>query len=50
MPQVTRAKIDRPVFVVGCPRSGTTLLGVILDRHSELAITPETGFYDEIAP
>ena len=39
-----------PVFVVGCPRSGTTLLSVMLDRHSGLAITPETAFYDEIAP
>jgi hypothetical protein len=42
--------LDSPVFVVGCPRSGTTLLSVLLDRHSELAMTPETAFYDEIAP
>lgn len=40
----------RPIFIVGCPRSGTTLLSVLLDRHSALAITPETAFYDEIAP
>lgn len=44
------AKTDQPVFIVGCSRSGTTLLSVILDRHSEVAITPETAFYDEIAP
>ena len=37
-------------FLVGCPRSGTTLLSVMLDRHDGLAITPETAFYDEIAP
>jgi Sulfotransferase family len=37
-------------FVVGCPRSGTTLLSVMLDRHSQLAMTPETSFYVEIAP
>jgi len=37
-------------FVVGCPRSGTTLLSVLLGRHSRLAMTPETAFYDEIAP
>lgn len=42
--------LENPVFVVGCPRSGTTLLSVLLDRHSELAMTPETAFYDEIAP
>jgi hypothetical protein len=32
----------RPVFVGGCPRSGTTLLRVILDAHPELAIPGET--------
>ena len=37
-------------FIVGCPRSGTTLLSVALDRHSRLCVPPETGFYDEIAP
>jgi hypothetical protein len=30
------------VFVVGCPRSGTTLLQRILDAHPLLAICPET--------
>jgi hypothetical protein len=35
----------RPVFIVGCERSGTTLLAVLLDRHSQLAITPETHFF-----
>jgi hypothetical protein len=33
-----------PVFVVGCPRSGTTLLRVMLDAHPELAIPPESHF------
>jgi hypothetical protein len=40
----------KPVFVVGAARSGTTLLSVLLDRHSQLAMTPETGFYRELAP
>lgn len=31
-------------FVVGAPRSGTTLLRLMLDAHSLLAIPPETGF------
>ncbi len=31
-------------FIVGAPRSGTTLLRFMLDSHSELAIPPETGF------
>jgi hypothetical protein len=30
------------VFIVGCPRSGTTLLQRILDCHPQVAITPET--------
>jgi len=42
--------MNSPIFIVGCPRSGTTLLSVMLDRHNELAITPETAFYDDIAP
>ena len=31
-------------IVVGSPRSGTTLLRLMLDAHSQLAIPPETGF------
>jgi hypothetical protein len=39
-----------PVFIVGAPRSGTTLLAVLLDRHSNIAIGPETQFYTEFIP
>jgi hypothetical protein len=39
-----------PFFVVGCPRSGTTLLSVLLDRHSRLCVQPETAYFLEIAP
>lgn len=31
-------------FIVGMPRSGTTLLRLMLDAHPDLAIPPETGF------
>jgi len=31
-------------LIVGSPRSGTTLLRLMLDSHSELTIPPETGF------
>ena len=31
-------------FLVGAPRSGTTLLRLMLDAHPLLAIPPETGF------
>ncbi len=32
-------------FVVGAPRSGTTLLRLMLDSHPEIAIPAETQFY-----
>jgi hypothetical protein len=31
-------------IVVGCPRSGTSLLAVMLDSHPDLAVPPETSF------
>lgn len=31
-----------PVFIIGVPRSGTTLLRVLLDSHSNIAAAPET--------
>lgn len=33
-----------PFFIVGAPRSGTTLLRIMLDRHPDLAIPPESHF------
>jgi hypothetical protein len=41
-----RANVARPPapFVVGAPRSGTTMLRLMLDAHPELAIPPETYF------
>jgi hypothetical protein len=32
------------VFIVGCPRSGTTLLRMMLHSHPDLAIPPESHF------
>src|SRR5210317_1131217 len=32
------------VFVVGCPRSGTTLLQRMLDNHPQLTISNDTHF------
>lgn len=36
--------IQDPIFLVGCPRSGTTLLQQMLDAHPDVAIAPETFF------
>lgn len=35
-------------FIVGVPRSGTTLLRLMLDAHSQLAIPPETHFLPKL--
>jgi len=40
---------DNMPFIVGAPRSGTTMLRFMLDSHSALAIPPETGFAAQIA-
>jgi hypothetical protein len=37
-------KINNPFFLVGCPRSGTTLLQQLLDAHPDIAVAPETHF------
>lgn len=36
--------LDRPIFIVGAQRSGTTLLRLMLDAHPDVAIGPETAF------
>jgi hypothetical protein len=35
--------------IVGCPRSGTSLLAVMLDSHPQLTIPPETSFIASVA-
>ncbi|MEP6940126.1 MAG: sulfotransferase [Rudaea sp.] len=41
-----RSGDDLPPFpvIVGAPRSGTTMLRLMLDAHPDLAVPPETGF------
>ena len=38
------ATLDRPIFIVGPGRSGTTLLRSLLSAHSRVSVTPETQF------
>lgn len=40
---------ESPVFVVGLPRSGTTLMRMMLCCHPRLAVTPETNFLNSWA-
>jgi hypothetical protein len=37
-------------FIVGCGRSGTTLLKSILSAHPALYVMPETFFFRSILP
>lgn len=38
-----------PFFIVGSPRSGTTLLVQILNRHNNIYIPPETAFFHHLS-
>jgi Flp pilus assembly protein TadD len=40
---------DSPIFVVGFPRSGTTLLEQMLDAHPRLQSMDENPFFDRLA-
>src|SRR5579859_5146877 len=33
------------LFIIGCPRSGTTMVQQALNRHSQIVIPPETKFF-----
>lgn len=37
-----------PIFIVGCGRSGTTLLRLLLNRHSSISIPEETWFFPQL--
>lgn len=41
---MAQASSDGPIIVLGCPRSGTTLLQVMLHSHPRIAIPPENRF------
>ncbi len=42
-------KTAPPFFIVGCSRSGTTLLQVLLDAHPHIAIPPESLIFAHFA-
>src|ERR687891_146613 len=39
---------DRPFFIIGSARSGTTLLRLMLNAHREVAVPPESRFITEL--
>jgi hypothetical protein len=38
-----------PIFIVGCQRSGTTLLRLMLDSHPRISCGPESGLLSDLA-
>lgn len=40
---------SRPIFIIGCPRSGTTLLRLMIDSHPHISCGPETHFLVDLA-
>lgn len=38
------------IFIVGCPRSGTTLLQSLLAAHPQIASFPESHFFESLEP
>ena len=44
MTQQVQTANDAPFFIVGCERSGTTLLRLILDAHPRLCVPTESNF------
>lgn len=49
-PAPNAAHADRPIFVIGAPRSGTTLLRMILDSHPAISCGEETHFLRDLEP
>lgn len=45
---VDRVSALKPIFVVGAPRSGTTLIGKILGQHSQIYSPGETHFFEDV--
>jgi hypothetical protein len=41
-------RMPRPIFIVGCQRSGTTMLRLMLDAHPRISCGPETRFLADL--
>ena len=42
--------MTEPIFIVGCPRSGTTMLAAMIGSHSDIAVGPESQFFSKLSP
>jgi len=45
-----KSQANAPIFLVGCPRSGTTLLQSLLAAHPKIASFPESKFFQFLVP
>ncbi len=45
----TNSDTKPPIFILGCQRSGTSLLRRVLDSHSNIACPPESAFLVQLA-
>lgn len=45
---MTTADLNCPVFIIGCPRSGNTLLGCILNKHPDFLIFFEQNLFNAL--
>ncbi|WP_287279044.1 sulfotransferase [Okeania sp. SIO2G5] len=41
--------LETPFLIVGCPRSGTTLLQIIIDAHPNIIIPPESHIFERFS-
>lgn len=46
-PEILEQRIERPIIIIGLPRSGTTILHRLLARDPEARISP---FWEQVAP
>lgn len=50
MTDAAKALVGAPLFIVGAPRSGTTLLAAMVGSHSAFAVGPESQFFSKLSP
>lgn len=50
VPENRQPAQGEPIFIIGCPRSGTSLLRRILNSHSRVACPPESWFLAKLLP
>lgn len=50
MHPATQLSAPPPIFIVGAPRSGTTMLAAMLGSHSSYSVGPESQFFSKLTP